>query len=122
MLCGHIFADGKNSNAHISSNILNSNAEGMVDWLNEDDIFILDRRFRDAVKTITEFGCQCEMLAFLKKKRWKAYQRISQKLKACHNTSLVSRVQISLICFLYTTTVHRRLCQLQDEQLNQQMF
>lgn len=95
----------------------------MVDWLNEDGIFILDRRFRDTVKTITEFGCQCEMPVFLKKKkRWKAYQRISQKLKACPNTSLVSRVQISLICFLYTSTIHRRLCQLQDEQLNQQMF
>lgn len=41
----------------------------MVDWLNEDGIFILDRRFRDTVKTITEFGCQCEMPAFLKKKK-----------------------------------------------------
>lgn len=40
----------------------------MVDWLNEDGIFILDRRFRNTVKTITEFGCQCEMPGFLKKK------------------------------------------------------
>lgn len=40
----------------------------MVDWLNEDGIFILDCRFRDTVKTITEFGCQCEMPVFLKKK------------------------------------------------------
>lgn len=34
-------ADGKYSDAQILNRMLNTNAEGVVDWLNENDIFIL---------------------------------------------------------------------------------
>lgn len=44
---GPCFAVGKNSDAYTLNNMFKS-AEGIVDWLNENDIFIFDRGFRDA--------------------------------------------------------------------------
>lgn len=37
---GPFFADSKTNNAHILNNVSKTNAQGIVAWLNEDDIFI----------------------------------------------------------------------------------
>lgn len=50
------------------NNMLNTNAAGIVDRLNKNDISILDRGFCNAVETISVFGFKCAMPAFLNKK------------------------------------------------------
>ncbi|XP_061168242.1 uncharacterized protein LOC133177166 [Saccostrea echinata] len=44
---------------------MNSNAESIRSWLNEDDIFIVDRGFRDALPLLADLGIQAEMPFFL---------------------------------------------------------
>lgn len=44
------FADGKNNDAAIVRNMINTNADGINDWLKEGNIFILDRGFGDVLE------------------------------------------------------------------------
>jgi hypothetical protein len=62
-------ADGKNNDASIAKNIFMNNEQGVLDWLHDDDIIVVDRGFRDAVNTITRFGFNVEMPDFLKGKK-----------------------------------------------------
>lgn len=54
---GPCFAVGKNSDAYILNNMFKS-AEGVVDWLNENDkyLFLIVGFAMHAVETITDFG------------------------------------------------------------------
>lgn len=64
---GPFFADGKNNDAAIMRNMINTNADGINDWLKEGDIFILDRGFRDVLELLEDGGFHTESPAFLPK-------------------------------------------------------
>lgn len=65
-ILGPYLADRSNNDASILSHIINSNAESIRSWLNEDDVFVVDRGFRDALPLLADLGIQAEMPTFLK--------------------------------------------------------
>jgi len=44
---------------------LSNNVESMKRWLNEDDVIIVDRGFRDSLECLHELGIKTEMPSFL---------------------------------------------------------
>ncbi|CAC5369106.1 unnamed protein product [Mytilus coruscus] len=64
---GPYFSDNKNNDAKIIIHALSNNAETMKSWLNEDDVMIVDRGFRDSLNFLNELGIKTEMPKFLKK-------------------------------------------------------
>ncbi|XP_062586998.1 uncharacterized protein LOC134248601 [Saccostrea cucullata] len=64
-ILGPYLADKKNNDSSILTHIIKSNAESIRSWLNEDDIFVVDRGFRDALPLLADLGIQAEMASFL---------------------------------------------------------
>ncbi|CAC5387643.1 unnamed protein product [Mytilus coruscus] len=64
---GPYLADYRNNDASILTHMLKTNVEEIRDWVNEEDIFVLDRGFRDAIPLLEDLGIQAEMPRFLKK-------------------------------------------------------
>ena len=64
---GPYLVDGKNSDAKITEQMLNSNVEDITDWFEEDDVMVVDRGFRDAVDILKDFGINAQMPHFLNK-------------------------------------------------------
>ena len=64
---GPYLADSKNNDASILNHMLKSNVEEMKEWVNEEDVFIVDRGFRDSLELLDDLGIQAKMPAFLKK-------------------------------------------------------
>lgn len=62
---GPYFADGKNNDAGITQHILTLHGE-LTDWLEEGDVCILDRGFRDVLDVFEDLGLEPKMPAFLK--------------------------------------------------------
>ncbi len=57
----------KNNDADITKHILSDNREGIKEWLRPDDIFVLDRGFRDCIEMLQSLGYEVESPAFLGK-------------------------------------------------------
>ena len=57
----------KNNDGSITKHILKTNTEGMKSWLNDNDIFIVDRGFRDVSAYLVEEGFNVEMPQYLRK-------------------------------------------------------
>lgn len=66
---GPYYSDAKNNDSSILNQILKNNVEEIREWLNEDDVVVVDRGFRDSVELLNEFGIHSEMPAFSKKKQ-----------------------------------------------------
>jgi hypothetical protein len=66
-IIGPFFADGRNNDASILRNILDTNTDGIRDWLLEGDIFILDRGFRDVIGSLENDGFEIQSPSFLPK-------------------------------------------------------
>jgi hypothetical protein len=66
---GPFLADGKNNDASIAKNIFMNNEEDILGWLEDDDIVVVDRGFRDALTTINNFGFRVQMPDFLNGKK-----------------------------------------------------
>lgn len=64
---GPYLADGKNNDASIMKHIIAHDLEAITDWLEEDDVFVVDRGFRDSIDILNEIGVHTEMPSFLKK-------------------------------------------------------
>jgi hypothetical protein len=62
---GPFLADSKNNDASIIKHCLFENQEGVLEWLIDDDVIILDRGFRDAIKPMKMLGFQPAMPNFL---------------------------------------------------------
>ncbi|CAC5364418.1 unnamed protein product [Mytilus coruscus] len=65
---GPYMGDGKNNDANILTHIIKRNIEKITDWLQEDDILIADRGFRDSLdllNELNELGIKSEMPSFL---------------------------------------------------------
>lgn len=57
----------KNNDALITKHILKTNTDGMKSWLNDNDIFIVDRGFRDVSGYLIEEGYEVKMPQYLQK-------------------------------------------------------
>ncbi|XP_069130866.1 uncharacterized protein [Argopecten irradians] len=64
---GPYLAEYGNNDANITKHILNNNLEEVRSWLRKDDIFIVDRGFRDAVEYLEGIGLKVEMPSYLTK-------------------------------------------------------
>lgn len=64
---GPYLADSRNNDASILNHMLKSNIEDIKNWFEDDDIFIVDRGFRDALGVLGEFGIKAYMPHLLAK-------------------------------------------------------
>ena len=69
----YILYYARNNDASITKHMMKTNTEGMMTWLNDDDIFIVDRGFREVTQYLQEEGFGVEMPRYLK-----TYHRGSQ--------------------------------------------
>ncbi|XP_060081090.1 scavenger receptor cysteine-rich type 1 protein M160-like [Ylistrum balloti] len=66
---GPYFADSKNNDASILNQILNSNIQEIKEWIQENDVFVFDRGFRDSMDLLQQLGIQTEMPSFSKQRK-----------------------------------------------------
>ncbi|XP_048750412.2 uncharacterized protein LOC125662290 [Ostrea edulis] len=64
---GPYLADYRNNDAAIFNHMLRSNIEDIKNWFQEDDIFVVDRGFRDALTVLEDFGIKAFMPHLLAK-------------------------------------------------------
>ncbi|XP_033752795.1 uncharacterized protein LOC117336398 [Pecten maximus] len=64
---GPYLADYGNNDANITKHVLNNNLEAIRSWLRKEDVFIVDRGFRDAVEYLESIGLKVEMPTYLAK-------------------------------------------------------
>lgn len=64
---GPYFADGQNNDASCLKDDLENNISGLKGWLKEEDIFIIDRGYRDCIEYLQSIGIQSEMPKYLEK-------------------------------------------------------
>lgn len=51
----------RNNDATILNHMLHNNVEDLKGWFHEDDVFVVDRGFRDSVEMLEELGIRAEM-------------------------------------------------------------
>ena len=66
-ILGPFLADGKNNDAAILNSLLYNKESSLRKWLAQNDIFVVDRGFRDSVDLIESLGFQSESPAFLRR-------------------------------------------------------
>ncbi|CAF2050509.1 unnamed protein product [Rotaria magnacalcarata] len=64
---GPFLADGLNNDAQIMKNIIYNNQDGFMDWVRPNDLFVVDRGFRDCVPHLEKYGYKVKMPFFLNK-------------------------------------------------------
>lgn len=62
---GPYLADTRNNDASIMKSCLFENKEGILEWLQDDDVIVIDRGFRDAVNSMEMLGFQTAIPDFL---------------------------------------------------------
>lgn len=55
-ILGFYLVDRSNNDVFIFSYIINSNVESICFWFNEDDVFVVDRGFRDVLFLLVDLG------------------------------------------------------------------
>ncbi|PJE77654.1 hypothetical protein CI610_03419 [invertebrate metagenome] len=66
-ILGPYHADSKNNDASILKHNIQTNMENMKDWLQTDDLLVVDRGFRDSLEFLSELGIKYQMPTFLQK-------------------------------------------------------
>ena len=64
---GPYFADSANNDASITRHVMKTNSDEINNWLEPNDVFIVDRGFRDVLEFLRSLGFQCEMPCYLQK-------------------------------------------------------
>lgn len=64
---GPYLADPKNNDSSILNHSILLNTEEIQRWIKEDDIFVVDRGFRDSESVLNDLGIRMEMPAFIPK-------------------------------------------------------
>ena len=62
-------ADGKSNHASIAKSLLYQNKQGILEWLHDDDVILIDREFRDAAKAIEMLGFHPTIPRFLNEQK-----------------------------------------------------
>lgn len=57
----------KNNDLTALNHVMNTNIEDICDWVREEDIFVIDRGFRDSLDFLEEIGIQAQMPCFMTK-------------------------------------------------------
>lgn len=55
-ILGFYLVDRSNNDVFIFGYIINSNVESICFWFNEDDVFVVDRGFRDVLLLLVDLG------------------------------------------------------------------
>lgn len=63
---GPYFSDSANNDASILIQQLQDNINGLRDWLQEDDVFVVDRGYRDSLDYLEALGIRTKMPSFLR--------------------------------------------------------
>ncbi|XP_045216033.2 uncharacterized protein LOC123566193 [Mercenaria mercenaria] len=66
-IMGPYFADSKNNDASILNHMLKTNTEEIRNFVQEDDVFVVDRGFRDSLSLLEDLGIRAEMPSFINK-------------------------------------------------------
>ena len=88
-ILGPYFADMKNNDAAILNHAMMRNADTIRQWVQEEDVFIVDRGFRDSLQVLEDLGIKAQMPSFLKK----GEKQLSNE--EANSSRLVSKVSIS---------------------------
>ena len=64
---GPYLADAKNNYSSILNHSIQSNTEDIKRWIQEEDVFVVDRGFRDSESLLQDLGITVQMPAFLQK-------------------------------------------------------
>ena len=64
---GPYLADAKNNDSSILNHSLQSNTKDIKRWIKEEDVFVVDRGFRDSESLLQDLGMNVQMPAFLQK-------------------------------------------------------
>lgn len=64
---GPYLADAKNNDSSILNHSIQSNTEDIKRWIQEEDVFVVDRGFRDSESLLQDFEINVQMPAFLQK-------------------------------------------------------
>ena len=64
---GPYLADGNNSDAKILNHIIDTDTQDIKTWLQDDDIMIVDRGFRNSAAVLSNLGIEMQMPSFLQK-------------------------------------------------------
>ena len=97
-IIGPYLADAKNSDAQILNHILQHNIEQIKSFITKDDIFIVDRGFRDSLDLLKDLGIHAEMPAFMTKS-----QR-QMSTSDANSSRLVTKVRVSC-CVLFSIII-----------------
>ena len=63
-ILGPYLSNTKNNDASILNHIFAHKVEEIKDWVNENDVFVVDRGFRDSLSLLEDLGIQAEMSPF----------------------------------------------------------
>ena len=87
----------RNNDAAILNHIMRTNVEDIRGWVQEEDIFIVDRGFRDSISYLEEMGIKAEMPAFM------ARGETQMSTESANTSRLVTKVHTSTnnICKMY---------------------
>jgi hypothetical protein len=68
-ICGPFFLDNSNNDASILKHITINNYDDTLNWIEENDIMILDRGFRNSLGILKSLGVDVAMPSFLDPKQ-----------------------------------------------------
>ena len=64
---GSYYSDSKNNDSMMTKHIFYNNREPVSQWLQDGDVFVVDRGFRDCIPSLEQFGYIAYMPALLPK-------------------------------------------------------
>ena len=64
-ICGPFFSDNNNNDASILKHIIINNCDNILNWIDNNDIMIVDRGFRDSLGVLKAFGMDVAMPFFM---------------------------------------------------------
>ena len=64
-ILGLYMADVKNNDGSILNHMLASNVQDIKNWIENEDIFIVDRGFRDSLEFLEDLGIKAKMPSFI---------------------------------------------------------
>lgn len=88
-IIGPYFA--KDNDASILNHIMKSNIEDIRSWIQDDDVFIVDRGFRDSITYLQDLGIKVEMPSFMEK------GERQMSTEAANTSRLVTKVNTRII-------------------------
>lgn len=81
----------KDNDASILNHIMKSNIEDIRSWIQDDDVFIVDRGFRDSITYLQDLGIKVEMPSFMEK------GERQMSTEAANTSLLVTKVNTRII-------------------------